>query len=456
MKGTKCVHFIGIGGAGMSGLAKILLQKNIKVTGSDLSYSKYIEGLEELGAKIYIGHKDSNLSSDVDLVIISTAIPNNNPELIKAKELGIKVIKRGELLGEIMKLQKGIAVAGAHGKTTSSSMVAVILEYVGFDPTIVIGGELFNLSSNAKLGKGEYMVAEADESDGSFLKLFPHIAIITNIEDDHLDHYGSLENIIKAFQQFIGQVSEEGTVLLGADDPTVRNLDVSKHKNIKYYGIRDNPDYVAKNLILDSNSSSFDVYYRNNFIGKVSLAVAGAHNISNALGALAAALEAGVDFEDASKALMAFKGVQRRFQLLGNHNNVQVVDDYAHHPTEIRATLKAARQSHKGRVVAVFQPHRFSRTKQLYREFGSSFGDADMIVITDIYAAGEKPIPGIDSKLIYSEAKNCFPDKEIVYIETEELTNYLYKNIKPGDLILTLGAGDIWQRGKELVQLMGE
>ncbi len=456
MKEINNVHFIGIGGAGMSGLAKILIETGIQVSGSDLSNSKYVERLTQMGAQIQIGHQEDNVPESCDLVVVSTAIPESNPELLRSKERNIRVIKRGELLGELMKLQRGIAVAGAHGKTTTSSMIALLLENTGHDPTIVVGGELFNLCSNAKLGKGEYLVAEADESDGSFLELFPEIALITNIEDDHLDHYGSMENIINSFQQFINQVPEGGTVFIGIDDKIAKEIRVPNGRRLKYYGLQENEFFVAKNIVYKTIGTISDIYYGNNFLGKLELTVAGKHNIINALGALGVAMEVGISFKEASSVLKQFQGVERRFQLLGDQNNIKIVDDYAHHPTEIKATLQAARQTHEGRVVAVFQPHRYSRTKQLYQEFGSSFSDADLVIITDIYAAGEKAIPGINGELIYNEAKKNFPNKQIVYKEYSSLSDYLQENSRSGDLILTLGAGDIWKKGKELVHNLGE
>lgn len=456
LNGINSVHFIGIGGAGMSGLAKILIQKGVKVSGSDLSDSKYVERLIQMGAQVKIGHHEDNVPESCDLVVISSAIPVSNPEISRARAMGIRIIKRGALLGELMKLQKGIAVAGAHGKTTTSSMIALILEDAGHDPTIVVGGELCNLCSNAKLGKGEYLVAEADESDGSFLELFPEIAMVTNIEDDHLDYYGSMESIINAFQQYINQIPPGGTAFIGIDDEIARKLKAPQNRKLKYYGLQDSSDFVAKNLLFNAAGSSSDIYYQNKFLGKLELTITGKHNIINALGALGVAMEAGVGFHEAITALKKFKGVERRFQLLGHEKNVKVVDDYAHHPTEIRATLEAARQAHKGRVVAVFQPHRYSRTKQLYHEFGNSFSDADFVVITDIYAAGEKAIPGISGELIFQEAKRRFPDKKIVYKGYDDLIDFLHKTTKAGDLILTLGAGDIWKKGKELIHVLGE
>ena len=439
----------------MSGLAKILIQKGINVSGSDLSKSKYTERLTQIGAQIKIGHHEDNIPNFCNLVVISSAIPLTNPEVQKAMAMGIRVIKRGELLGELMRLQRGIAVSGAHGKTTTSSMIALILEDAGYDPTIVIGGELYNLCSNAKLGEGEYFVAEGDESDGSFLELFPEIAMVTNIEDDHLDYYGSMDGIISAFQQYINQIPEGGTAFICIDDDIAKKLEKPENRNFKYYGLKDNDDFAAKNLVFKDTGSSSDIYYQGELLGKLELTITGTHNMVNALGALGVAMEVGVSFQEAIKALKKFKGVERRFQLLGYKKDVKVVDDYAHHPTEIRATLQAARQAHKGRIVAVFQPHRYSRTKQLYHEFGESFSDADFIVITDIYAAGEQAIPGISGELIFQEAKKKFPEKQIAYKRYDDLIEYLQETTKPGDLVITLGAGDIWKKGKEFIDITG-
>lgn len=456
LKEMNNVHFIGIGGAGMSGLAKILIETGINVSGSDLSNSKYVERLTQMGAQIKIGHQEDNVPDICDLVVFSTAIPESNPELRRSKERNLRIIKRGGLLGELMKLQRGIAVAGAHGKTTTSSMIALLLENTGHDPTIVVGGELCNLCSNAKLGKGAYLVAEADESDGSFLELFPEIALVTNIEDDHMDHYGSMENIVSSFQQFINQVPEGGTAFIGIDDEIVKKLTIPHGRKLKHYGLQENDGFVAKNIVFEKAGSISEIYYGNNCLGKLELTIPGKHNIINALGALGVAMEVGITFEEASSVLKQFRGVERRFQLLGNHNNVKVVDDYAHHPTEIKATLQAARQTHEGRIVAVFQPHRYSRTKQLYQEFGNSFSDADVVIITEIYPAGEEAIPGISGELIYQVAKKSFPNKQVLYTKYNDLSSYLQKNTESGDLLLTLGAGDIWKKGIELVHSLGE
>ncbi|MEW6623144.1 MAG: UDP-N-acetylmuramate--L-alanine ligase [Bacillota bacterium] len=455
MNDIKCVHFVGIGGAGMSALAQILLEKGFKVTGSDISFSKYTERLSSLGACISIGHSPANLPPNCELVVVSSAIPESNPEIIEAASHNIKIIKRAELLAELMLMQKGIAVAGAHGKTTTSSMISYILERAEFDPTIVVGGELCNLSSNAKLGRGEYLVAEADESDGTFLLLKPHTVVVTNIEDDHLDYYGNKEKIIEAFQQFLNNVQVGGKGFLCGDDESVLSLKRPNGRDWITYGLQDTNNIIAKNINLGTKGCGFDIYYHKKALGRLELSLTGQHNIVNALGAMAVALDAGVPFQEACQYLKEFRGVERRFQLLGNYANIKVIDDYAHHPTEIKATLQAARQTHPGRLVAIFQPHRYTRTKQLYREFGESFSNADLLIITDVYSAGEKPIPGVTGELIFQEAKEKYPDKQITYLDTDKLTDYLLENAKPGDMILTLGAGNIWKIGVEFLKKLG-
>ncbi|MFZ7104953.1 MAG: UDP-N-acetylmuramate--L-alanine ligase [Peptococcaceae bacterium] len=446
---SEWIHFIGIGGAGMSGIAKVLLELGFKVSGSDLNVSETTKRLEESGALVFAGHKGENITEGVDTVVVSSAIPEDNPEVLKAQKLNIPVIQRAEMLGRLMKLQKGICIAGAHGKTTTTSMIALVLEKNNFDPTVIVGGELNDIGGNAKLGRGEYLVAEADESDGSFLKLWPWSTVITNIEDDHLDHYGSLDNIIKAFNKFIDLGDPAGFAVLCIDNPFVNKLADHVPGKLITYGFTENAGYQAKNIIYSGLITRADIYYQGSLIGKLELNVPGKHNVSNALAAIAIGREFGIDFNDINEALANFRGVQRRFQLLGKVNGIQVVDDYAHHPTEIKVTLQAARNSHSGRIIAVFQPHRYTRTHFLAKEFAQSFSQADILILDEIYSAGEKPIPGVSTQLIVDRLA---PGDKAHYIKNRsELINYLLTIVEPGDMVLTLGAGNIWRVGIDLI-----
>jgi len=389
------VHFIGIGGAGMSGIAKVLLDLGYKISGSDLNVTETTKRLGKNGATVFTGHKASNVQKGIDVVVVSSAIPEDNDEVKKAQEFNIPVIQRAEMLAKLMENQKAICVAGAHGKTTTTSMIALVLEKNNLDPTVVVGGELNDIGGNAKLGRGEYLVAEADESDGSFLKLLPWATVVTNIEDDHLDHYGTLENIVEAFRQFINLGSPQGFSILCIDNTFVKKLADQIPGKLITYGIQENAQYTAKDIVYEGLLTKAKIYFNDNLLGTLELNVPGKHNISNALAAISIGHQLGIDFQDIKEALKGFKGVQRRFQLIGKVNNVQVVDDYAHHPTEIKATLEAARNSHSGRLIAVFQPHSYTRTKFLAKEFAASFKAADKVILAEIYSAGEKPIPGV-------------------------------------------------------------
>ena len=440
----------------MSGLASILLDLGYEISGSDLSSTDITRRLESRGAVCHVGHASRNLDTS-QLVVISSAIKPDNPELLAAREKGIPVIHRGDLLAWLMQRQKGIAVAGAHGKTTTTSMLALVLERSGFDPTIVIGGELNDIGGNAKLGRGEYLVAEADESDGSFLKLQPLAAIITNIEDDHLDHYGSVEEIKKAFRQFMHKVPEHGLVVACIDDPNVRETIRDLERPLITYGSEGSgASYTLRQLSLDSGGSRGDVYYEGRFLGTLELYVPGRHNMLNALAVVAAARWLGLDFNLIASILREFRGARRRFELLGEAGGIRVVDDYAHHPSEIRATLQAARQTEPGRLVVVFQPHRYTRTLLLKEQFGRSFADADLLIVNEIYSAGETPIEGVNAQLIVQAIKN-YGRPPVVYLPTrEQVVNYLAAEARPGDLILTMGAGNIWLCGLDLLKRLRE
>lgn len=453
-KKSEWIHFIGIGGAGMSGIAKVLLELGYRVSGSDLHTSEATERLNQSGAQVFIGHKAENVQEGVDTVVISSAIPEKNTEIQRAKKLNIPVIQRAEMLSKLMEKQKAICIAGAHGKTTTTSMIASVLEKNNFDPTIVVGGELNDIGGNAKLGRGEYLVAEADESDGSFLKLKPWSTVITNIENDHLDHYGSMDKIIDAFKDFVNLGSPEGFTVLCVDNFFVRQLLEHVPGKLITYGLKEKAHYMAKNIIHHGLGTRAEVYYKEELLGFLELKVPGKHNIINALAAIAVGRELGLTFQEIVEVLKDFQGAQRRFQVLGTVNNILVVDDYAHHPTEIKATLEAARNSHSGRVVVVFQPHRYTRTKFLAEEFAQSFNEADLLILDDIYAAGEKPIPGVSVQNIMDNLPDTVNAK---YIKGREaIVEYLLTIVKPGDLVLTLGAGDVWKAGVELLEVISQ
>lgn len=451
-KGQGKIHFIGIGGSGMSGIATIMIQQGYKVSGSDLSQNAAACRLIDMGAEVFWGHDSTNLGQDTDMVVISTAIRADNPELVAAREKGMEIVRRGEMLARLMVDKKGIAVAGAHGKTTTSSMIALVFEKNGLDPTVVVGGDVLELGGNAKLGQGDYLVAEADESDGSFLLLSPSIEVITNIEDDHLDYYGSREAIKEAFVEFLQKIPDDGCAVVCADDPNVRELIANSDKTVITYGIVHHSDYMAQNIRTQGLHTYADIYYRSDLLGQLELNVPGLHNINNAMAAIAVGRIAGLGFDEVARVLKDFRGVHRRFELLGNVQGINVVDDYAHHPTEVKATLRAAKQTKANRVIGVFQPHRFTRTKFLYREFGESFSDADLIVISEIYGAGETPIEGVTAELIINAIKNN-ENKTVHYFQTiEEVTGFLSEIAESGDLILTLGAGNIRSAGIGLVE----
>lgn len=447
------VHFVGIGGSGMSGLAQIMVAKGYQVSGSDVKESDTTIRLRKQGATVHIGHAAEYVKG-AELLVVSTAINENNPELQQAKIEGITIWHRSDILAWLMEAQKGICVAGAHGKTTTTSIISLVLENNNLDPTIVIGGGLAQIQGNAKQGNGDYLVAEADESDGSFLKLHPYFAVITNIEDDHLDHYGTVENIIKAFEQFIAKVPEDGVAILCFDDPQVKALARYCRGTIISYGRTSEADYRLDEVRTTGNQSYGKVYYKGEFLGEMELNVPGDHNQLNAVSAVAVGRQLGLDFEDIVKALQTFRGAQRRFQVLGEVGGITVVDDYAHHPTELKATLKAAKDTSAPRVVALFQPHRYTRTRQLYKEFGRAFSNADIIAVTEIYSAGEPPIPNISAKLIV-DAIGENEKRPVTYLPTlEDALSFLKELVQPGDLVLTLGAGNVFTVGEKLVDFL--
>ena len=459
IKNLKSFHFIGIGGAGMSVLAKILIESGLTVTGSDRVESSTTEMLKNLGAKIFIGHDEKNISKNIDAIVYSSAIPQDNPEIVKAAELKIPKLHRSDINATLLNDKKGIAVAGAHGKTTTTSMIGFVLHNAGVDPTIIIGGESTDLGTGAILGKSDWLVSEADESDGSFIKLKPSVAVVTNIEDDHLDFYGTVERIRAAFKIFIENVhKDDGVAVLCYDSENLRNLAGEIQRKIISYGIDNDADYMAKNIRANSDGTKFDVFRKidgkEKNLGKIKLAIHGRHNVLNALATVATAMHVGVKFPKIAEGLSKFHGAKRRFQTLGRVKNVWVVDDYAHHPTEIAATLKAAHETNPNKIICVFQPHRYSRTKLLLKEFGKAFVDADSLVLTDIYSAGEEKIDGISGETILEEVLSA-SNQEVSYIpKREELAAFLLDRVSPGDLVITMGAGDIFKTGNELLELL--
>lgn len=444
------VHFIGIGGYGMSAIARVLLEMGYRVSGSDVAAQELTEKLAAKGAQVYIGHQAGHVRG-ADVVVYSTALSKDNVEMRAAEQLNIPILHRAEMLARIMDVRRGIAVAGAHGKTTTSSMIALIMEESGFDPTYIIGGEIMNIGSNAKAGKGEYVVAEADESDGSFLNYHPEIAIVTNIEADHLENYnGDFANLKKAYATFLSQIKPGGKAVLCLDDPHVRELVPLVGAETITYGLSPEADYHAAGLELGDRRSSFDLYRGHELLGRIELSIPGKHNICNALAAVITCLEAGVPTADIVRAIKLFRGAKRRFQVLGEAGGILVIDDYAHHPTEIEATIAAARSTGK-RIIAVFQPQRYTRTYFLLDEFSRAFHGADEVWITDIYSpAGEKRIEGVTSaKLVELIRKNSNPNVRLVPTK-EEVQQELLACVKPGDLVLTMGAGDIWKAAEGL------
>lgn len=447
------IHFVGIGGSGMSGIAEVLLNLGYKVSGSDVKETENINRLRSLGGEVFIGHRQSNIKG-ANVVVVSTAIEQMNSEVIAAIQEKIPVIPRIEMLAELMRLKYGVAIAGTHGKTTTTSMVAMVLARGGLDPTAIVGGKLNNIGSHAKLGQGEFLVAEADESDGSFLKLAPTISVITNIDDDHLDYWKSVDNIYQAFADFANRVPFYGSVVVCGDDSGVKNvLSHFKRKYLTYglaVGLKSNCDLVAEAIEYAGLGSTFEVSLQGKKLGKASVRVPGLHNIYNALAAIGVGLELDIPFATIAQGLHEFTGVGRRMQLKGRARNMVVMDDYGHHPTEIRATLSAVKKYWEHRIVVVFQPHRYSRTQLLARDFRDVFDYADELIIMDIYSAGEKFIPGVTSQIIINQLnKNS---SSVHYLPSrDEVLKFLRLQTKPYDLVLTLGAGDVWKVGEEFL-----
>lgn len=450
------VHFIGIGGYGMSAIARVLLDMGYQVTGSDVAKKDLTDKLIAHGAKVFIGHEPDHVNG-ADLVVYSTACPEDNVERIAAQKQNIPILHRSQMLARLMDEKKGIAVAGAHGKTTTSSMIALVMDMCQLDPTYIIGGELMNVGSNAKAGEGEYVVAEADESDGSFLQYHPSLAIVTNIEADHLENYdGDFNNLKNAYAQFLSQVKPGGKAIVCYDDEYVRELAPSIRSEMITYGIDHPAEYTARDIVLGDRKISFEIYHHDERLGRMELSVPGRHNVYNALATFIVCSLAGLTFNDIAAAIKQYRGTKRRFQVLGEVAGRLVIDDYAHHPTEIHATITAAKATGK-RIIAIFQPQRYSRTFFLLEPFSRAFGEADEVIITDIYSpAGEKKINGVSSeKLVEMIRKNSNPNVRHLPSKDDVLT-YLLSTAQEGDLILTMGAGDIYHVADRYVKQMQE
>jgi UDP-N-acetylmuramate--alanine ligase len=433
----------------MSAIARVLIDLGYKVTGSDVAMNELAKKLQERGAVVYIGH-DAKQIEGADLVVYSTSIPRENPEIREAAARGIPVLHRSQMLARILNERTGIAVAGAHGKTTTTSMIAHVMEECGVDPTFIIGGELINAGTNAKAGTSDFVIAEADESDGSFLEYRPAYEIVTNIEPDHLEHFGGdFNNLKQAYAKFLSHLKPGGKAILCLDDQHVRELLPTVTETVITYAIHspfaEQADFRAESIVCGDRRTSCQVYHRDRLLGELVLNIPGAHNVANALAAIIVSLEAGLSFDQISEALRTFRGAKRRFQIIGEAGDILVVDDYAHHPTEIIATLSGARASGR-RVIAVFQPQRYTRTYFLMDEFSRAFRDADEVIVTDIYSpAGEAKIEGVTAEVLVEKIRsNSHPRAQ--YIPTkEQVQEHLVKSLRPGDLVLTMGAGDIWK-----------
>ncbi len=446
------VHFVGIGGSGMSGIAEVLLSLGYAVSGSDLRRSAVTDRLASLGARIALGHDAAHVGP-AHVVVTSTAVKPDNPEVVEARRAGIPVIPRAEMLAELMRLKYGVAVAGSHGKTTTTSMVAAVLDKGGLDPTVIVGGILQHLGSGARLGKGDFMVAEADESDRSFLKLTPAVAVVTNIDREHLDTYRDLADVQEAFLGFVNKVPFYGAAVLCLDDAPVQDILPRVERRIVTYGLSPQASVSARDVQLEPSGASYTACAAHATLGTITLAVAGAHNVVNSLAAVAVGLDLDIPFDQIREGLRSFAGVDRRFQARGEAGGVLVIDDYGHHPTEVRATLETLRaRAGARRTVVLFQPHRYTRTQALWEDFGRAFHLADVLLLTDIYPAGEEPIAGVSAETL-AQAITEKGHRNVAYAgDLQSASARLAEEAKDGDVVLTLGAGSVWTAGEELLE----
>jgi UDP-N-acetylmuramate--alanine ligase len=455
LRKTKHLHFVGIGGIGMSGIAEVLANLGYIVSGSDLTASETTQRLEECGCRVHVGHSAENIDG-ADVVVISSAVKEDNPEVVAARRDAIPVIPRATMLNELMRMKYGIAVAGSHGKTSTTSMVAGVMAEANMDPTVVIGGKLGSIGTNARLGEGDYLVAEADESDGSFLRLTPAIAVITNIDNEHMDYYVTFDKLRSAFRKFLNKVPFYGKAILCLDDPEVAGMLAGLERPHITYGMTAQADISASDIRHEGFASVYTASLGSEVLGEVHLPVPGKHNIYNSLAAIAVGLELEIPFGTIAKALAGYSGTQRRFQKKGEERGVLVYDDYGHHPTEIRVTLEAAKQGWKGRVVAMFQPHRFSRTRDLLAEFGTAFNNADKVLVCDIYAAGEERIDNLTGEDVAGSITG-HGHRDVEFVGScEEAVDRAVELLEEGDMVITLGAGDIWKAGERLLERLGE
>lgn len=449
---VKKVHFVGIGGIGMSGIAEILINQGFEVSGSDLVESDNTEYLRKLGAEIFIGHNEKNIEN-VEVVVYSSAVHiEDNPETLAASQLKIPIIRRAEMLAQVSRLNYCLAISGTHGKTTTTSMIGLILIKASLDPTVIVGGRLVDFGgTNARLGKGQWTVVEADEFDRSFLQLMPTIAVVNNIELEHLDIYSGFDDLKETFTEFANKVPFYGFVSVGLDDEGVGDILAGINKKIVSFGLSPHCDYHAENIETIENMTKFDLIENGENKGEFSIHSPGKHNVKNALAAISVSRTMGIELDIIKEALSEFHGIFRRFDILGHKNGALIVDDYAHHPTEVKAALSAARSGWDRRIISIFQPHTYTRTKDQYKDFGRSFFDSDILIVTDIYPAREKPIEGITGELISDSARK-FGHKNVYYCKTKEEAGILANELlDENDLLITLGAGDIWKLAKEMV-----
>jgi UDP-N-acetylmuramate--alanine ligase len=445
------IHFVGIGGIGMSGIAEVLLSLGYTVSGSDAKASETTRRLDSLGAHTSVGHAAENIR-DSDVVVYSSAVKMDNPEVVAARTRNVPVIPRAEMLAELMRLKYGVAIAGSHGKTTTTSLVATVLAHAGLDPTVVIGGKLNAIGTNARAGTGDLLVAEADESDGSFLKLTPTIAVVTNIDPEHLDHYGTHEAVKRAFVSFAERVPFYGLAVLCLDHPHVQDILSQIDRRIATYGTTAQSDYRADDITFHGYATQFDLYRRGESLGRWEVRLTGKHNVLNTLAVIAVADELGIGMDVTREALASFEGEQRRFTIVGEVDGITMVDDYGHHPAEIEATLEAAWSGFHRRIVVAFQPHRFTRTRDLFDVFARAFNRADVLVLTEVYAAGEAPIPGATGERL-ADAIRLHGHHNVVFEpDKTRVVDRLSEVVQPGDMVIALGAGDINQSVRALVE----
>ncbi len=452
-KETKQIHFVGIGGIGMSGIAEVLLNLGYKVSGSDLRESEITRRLTSLGGRIYTGHKAEWIAG-ADVVVVSTAVKADNPEVVVAREIQIPVIPRAEMLAELMRLQKfGIAIAGSHGKTSTTSMVGCLLAQAGFDPTVIIGGTVNAFGTNAKLGEGKFLVAEADESDGSFLKLSPVLEVVTNIDLEHLDFYRDIDEIKDAFLEFVNKIPFYGAAIVCLDDPHVADLLQHIEKRVITYGMTSQADIHARAVEPQGFNTSYEVWAGQEMLGRITICQPGVHNVYNSLATVAVGLELDIPFADIAEAMAGFTGVHRRVDIKGEVNGITVIDDYGHHPTEVKATLSALRNAWpERRLIVLFQPHRYSRTQALFNDFCTAFHMADVLYLTDIYAASESPIEGVSGEILLEAIKQHGQKQAYFVSAVEDLPDEVMPTLQSGDVVLTLGAGNILRAGEKILE----